>query len=446
MSAPREVFSHLVSTWKRDGARIPPTARAGGDAIEPGLLALFRVFIVIELLLLVLRAALKATLGQGFPVVPSPWPGLAMVALLLAYLLSSRLRARLGRLYLPIAIVAAALLSIFGAGVTTWMRVAAGVPIEDIVRSNWVLIVPLLVPVILVAWQYGFRWVLWFCLFTTIADLSLLLPLATRGGPPAATLIVIALVRCLFFLPVGYAAARLMDAQRQQRLALAEANARLARYAETLEQLATDRERSRLAQELHDTLAHGLSSIAVQLEAMTALWRSSPEKLRAMLADALATTRTALGESRRAIIALRASPLEELGLAKAVRQLAESAARRAGLAVEIRVPDSIDGLSRDAEHAIFRTAAEAVTNVVRHASTRRLTVELVDHERSVRLVVSDDGRGFDAASVGEGHFGLYGMRERARLISAELRVDSAPGAGTSVRLTVGKTNDSRPDL
>jgi two-component system NarL family sensor kinase len=305
----------------------------------------------------------------------------------------------------------------------------------------------LLVPTILVAWQYGFRWVLWFCAITTVADLGLLAPLTVRGGPSAATLLVIALVRCVFFVVVGYAAARLVDAQRQQRVALAEANMRLARHADTLEQLAIDRERSRLALELHDTLAHGLSSIAVQLEAMTALWRSQPKKLQTMLADALATTRTALGEARRSIVALRASPLEELGLTHAIYHLARSAADRKGLALEVAVPESMRDLSRDVEHAIYRIAAEALTNVVRHADARRLTVKLTDNDGFVQLLVMDDGRGFDAAHAGgQGHYGLYGMYERARMMSAELRVTSALGAGTTVQLQVTRNDDPRPNL
>jgi signal transduction histidine kinase len=117
--------------------------------------------------------------------------------------------------------------------------------------------------------------------------------------------------------------------------------------------------------------------------------------------------------------------------------MAASAADRAGLALETRVPDSIHGLSSDVEHAIYRIAAEAVANVVRHAGARCLTVSLEDTARFVQLLVADDGRGFDATRVpDEGHFGLYGMRERAHMISAELEVRSASGTGTAVRLMI----------
>jgi signal transduction histidine kinase len=274
--------------------------------------------------------------------------------------------------------------------------------------------------------------VLWFCVLTVGTELALTLPLAGKGGPPALTLVVISLVRCLFFIPVGYAVARLARAQREQRAALAEANARLARYASTLEELAVSRERGRLAHELHDTLAHGLSSVAVQLEAMRALWSSQPEAARKLLTEALEATREALGEARRAIGALRASPLQDLGLARAVRALAESEATRGGFTLDERI-EEIGTSSGEVEHAIYRIAAEALTNIVRHAQARRVTVRL----EPARLLVADDGRGFDpAAPLDDGRFGLYGMRERARMIGANLTIESAPGRGTTVQLAL----------
>lgn len=180
---------------------------------------------------------------------------------------------------------------------------------------------------------------------------------------------------------------------------------------------------------------------------MSALWTSQPETARAMLADALTSTRTALGEARRAIGALRASPLEDLGLARAVRELAQLTAARAGLELDLHVPDALEGLTTEAEQALYRVAAEALTNVVRHAGARHLTVRLEAAGPHVRLLVQDDGRGFDPATVADGgRFGLHGMHERACMIGGELGVDSVPGRGTAVRLTVQRGNDPRSDL
>jgi signal transduction histidine kinase len=407
--------------------------------IEPGLLALFRIFVALEILLLLVRMGLEAAFRSDFPLLPSPWPGLAFLALLLGYLSWPRLEARLGSSYLPAALALSVGVTILSAAVGMKLRVDAGIRAEELVRGSWILIVVLLVPLIIVAWQYGFRWVLWFCLLTAAAELSLTLVLAAKGGPPAGALVAIALVRCLFFLPVGYAVTRLVNAQRSQRAALAEANARLARHAATLEELAISRERNRLAHELHDTLAHGLSSLAVQLEAISALWQPRPEEARAMLGEALAATRSALDESRRAIVALRASPLDDLGLARAVRELAETTAARAGLDLTLDVPASLDGLEAQAEHAFYRVAAEALTNVVRHAGARSIRVTLEESASQASLLIADDGCGFDtAAASAADRFGLQGMRERARMVGGVLDVESAPGKGTAVRFTLAK--------
>ncbi len=431
---------HLKGPAGNSGTALP-------GLIEPGILPLFRGFVALEILLLLLRLGLETAFRADFPLVQPAGPGLVFLTLLLGYLSWGRLETQLGRAYLPLALVLSIGVTIVGAAAGLKLRLDAGIRAEELVRSSWILIVVLLVPLVIVAWQYGFRWVLRFCLLTAAVELGMTLPLAARGGPPAEVLIVIALVRCLFFLPVGYAVARLVDAQRRQREALASANARLARYAGTLEQLAVSRERNRLAHELHDTLAHGLSGLAVQLEAMSVLWKSQPGTARSMLADALAGTRTALSEARRAIAALRARPLEDLGLAQAVRAAAETTAASAGLALDLRVTASLEGLDSETEHAVYRIATEALANIARHAEARHLTLRLEESGPCINLLVADDGRGFDPATTCEDNrFGLYGMQERARLIGGELGIESAPGKGAAVRLIVRRENDTRPDL
>jgi signal transduction histidine kinase len=405
--------------------------------IEPGVLALFRLFVALEILLLLLRMALEATFRADFPLVGSPWIGLLWLALSLAYLCWPGLDARLGALYLPLGVLFSTAVTLGSASAAMRARLELGIRAEELVRSSWLVVVLLVVPLVVVAWQYGFRWVLAFCALTTAADLALTLPFVAGQRPLVVALVLIAVVRGFFFVPVGYAVARLVDTHRRQREALVAANARLARHAVTLEQLAVSRERNRLAHELHDTLAHGLSSLAVQLEAIDALWQRDPTAARTMLTDALATTRSALREARRAIAALRASPVEALGLVAAVRELARSTATRAGLQLDLHVSDGLDRLTPEAEHALYRVAAEALANAVRHAAASRLTVRLEDAGGSVNLVVADDGRGFDPATAPAGdRLGLDGMLERARTIGGELGIEAGPGTGTAVRLTV----------
>ena len=151
--------------------------------------------------------------------------------------------------------------------------------------------------------------------------------------------------RLLLYLVVGFVITRMVSAQREQRQKLADANERLVAYAATAEQLAVSHERNRLARELHDTLAHTLSSLSVQLEAVDSVWGVAPEQAHDLLAKARANARSGLTETRRALQALRASPLEDLGLVLAVRNLAEATAARNGLVVQTDLGNEIDGLS-----------------------------------------------------------------------------------------------------
>jgi signal transduction histidine kinase len=248
-------------------------------------------------------------------------------------------------------------------------------------------------------------------------------------------------------LLVGYVTVTLVSVQREQRAALAEAyeqqgaaNERLKRYALMMEKLATSRERNRLARELHDTLAHSLSAVTVQLEAIRSLWQVQPETARRLLEQADETARTGLTEARRALQALRASPLEDLGLALAIRELAETAGLRTGAVLHLDIPDQVGpGLTPAAEQGVYRIAQETLDNVVRHAGARSIYVRLDRQPDSLALTVEDDGQGLDAEAVDlpdDSRLGIRGMQERAELIGGQLTISSEAGKGTRVQLTV----------
>jgi signal transduction histidine kinase len=264
-------------------------------------------------------------------------------------------------------------------------------------------------------------------------------------------------VRTVFFILIGYIVCHLMTEQRAQRQELDKANQRLVRYAATLEELAISQERNRLARELHDTLAHTLSALAVQLDAIATVWVQVPPRVRTMLQRALAMTRTGLDDTRRALGALRATPLEDVGLAAAVSQLAEAAAARGGLALHLEVSESPWNLVPEVEQCYYRVAQEAIENVVKHAQARSMRVSLLCEEGSLLLQVADDGLGFSVETLEaepepsgqrnlsrayEGSytavkFGIRGMQERAELIGASLEIESTEGGGTIVRLRGG---------
>jgi signal transduction histidine kinase len=243
-------------------------------------------------------------------------------------------------------------------------------------------------------------------------------------------------VRTVFFLLIGYIVSNLMTEQRNHRQELAEANRKLVRYASTLEQLAVSQERNRLARELHDTLAHALSGLAVQLDAIATVWDPIPTKACSMLERALSITRIGLDETRRALQDLRASPLEDLGLGLAIRNLAEGVADRGDLALELDVPEHITNLSPEVEQCYYRVAQEALENVLRHANAQSISVSLWQRDGQLTMQFSDDGSGFTAASMAaDDRFGLKGMQERAELIGGALEVRSNAGQGTTIRLT-----------
>jgi len=304
---------------------------------------------------------------------------------------------------------------------------------------SWQLISILFVPLVICAWQYSFRKVALYTLLISLVDLGLSywnLQFAERPMPLFVMASMI-LTRAAIFLIVGYMVTNMMSRQRTQRAELQKANEQLLNYANASEQLAVSRERNRLARELHDVLAHTLSGVAVELEAVKALWDIEPAKARHMLEEAQQSTLSGLTDARRSLQALRASPLEDLGLVLALRSLAETEATRSNLKLDVHLPPSGLQLPAAMEQCIYRITQEALTNIAKHASATRITLELSVERDTIRLHIADDGLGFDPASVDGNKFGLKGMEERAHLSGAKLNIQSAPGEGTHIWLVYG---------
>ena len=402
--------------------------------LEPGLLGIFRIYVFLRIGAMILIATVfLGGFGVPFKVEFIPTAALFAVemAFLIVYLYSSWMRRRLGAAYLPIALLASTI------GPILEMRYVFSVSPIDYIGEFWLIFPFLAVPLILTAWQYGFREVVLFCIFTAFLDLSLVL-LSHPGAGAFHTYFSGGSVftRTLFFMVIGYIVSTLMDAQRRQRRELAEANRKLIRYTATLEQLTITRERNRLARELHDTLAHTLSGLAVQLEALTAVWQPEEPSAQRILEHALVTTREGLDETRRALQALRASPLDDLGFSLALRNLASTSAERGGIELSLEIPDNLPTFAPEVEQAYYRVAQEALDNVIRHAEADIVTVKLEQKGVQLRLIVEDDGRGLltDDGTEVDTQFGIQGMEERAALIGGTLSIDTSPDGGTSVTL------------
>ena len=316
--------------------------------LEPGFLQVFRIYAWVRLVsilmipLAVLRRGVPGTgRDRSFPLeLPldfSVEPGVELVlpltimvlniVILVLYLYLPLIQDRLGGFFALGAIILGALDLILGQQLLNSIHFFG-----QLSAFSYILL-------ILVAWQYNFRQVLLFTIGFTVLDglLYILFPVPGLLGAselnPERWVLLWLLFRAVSFLVLGYVVTRLVIAQREQRRALAEANQKLVQHAATLEQLTISRERIRLSRELHDTLAHTLSALAVQIDAVMAVWEPIPAKARTMLEEMLGTTRSGLDETRRALGALRASPLEEMGLAVALRAFAEDfAARNAAFA------------------------------------------------------------------------------------------------------------------
>jgi two-component system sensor histidine kinase UhpB len=190
-------------------------------------------------------------------------------------------------------------------------------------------------------------------------------------------------------------------------------------------------ERRRIARELHDEVGQTLTAMLLQIQGIHA---DAPDHLRGELDELRETARSGALDVRRIAQRLRPEALEELGLQSALVALSDMFAEQTGVRVERRIETGLP-LSPQDELVIYRVAQEALTNIARHADATQMAVELSLAEQGVALRVRDDGRGF-AGDRGNSSYGLRGMRERALLIGARLRIESSPGEGTEVLLRV----------
>jgi signal transduction histidine kinase len=293
----------------------------------------------------------------------------------------------------------------------------------------------LMIGQVLVAWHYRKRSLVFYTLLLSLFDLGLVVTFNNLDGTRLPAYVFTIIIRTASFLVVGLFINKLITSLFAQQESLKAANQKLAHYASTLENLATSRERNRVSRELHDTVVHTLSGLAVQLETTRAYLNVDNATASRLVDQSLEATRKGLTETRRALKSLRASPLDDLGLCQALAQLAASAAERANLETDISLPEGTCSLPPDVEQTIYRTAQEAVENIVHHANAKRLGLRFSLNHADALLVVEDDGLGFDTRKgVTAGHFGLAGMKERAQLAGGELAITSQPDQGTTVRL------------
>jgi signal transduction histidine kinase len=192
---------------------------------------------------------------------------------------------------------------------------------------------------------------------------------------------------------------------------------------------AQELERARLARELHDETGQALTSILLGLKPLESAAGEEAREAVASLRELVVAT---LQNVRRLAVELRPSVLDDFGLVPAVERLTDTFREQSGLRVELEAQLGDERLPREAETTLYRVIQEAFTNVVKHAGATRVSVLLQRQQGHALAVVEDDGSGFDPSRAREDALGLAGMRERLALAGGRLRIESAPGAGTTL--------------
>jgi two-component system sensor histidine kinase UhpB len=202
---------------------------------------------------------------------------------------------------------------------------------------------------------------------------------------------------------------------------------------------AQEDERKRIARELHDETSQSLASLLISLERIDAVIPDDLPHLKERLRAARSLTTRAIDDLRTLVADLRPLVLDDLGLAPAIRWYASDRLEPEGIDVTVEAAPDLPRLPAHIETAVFRIAQEAISNVLTHADAGQVRVRL-SRGRDLELEIEDDGIGFDSMRPvppdSRQHMGLFGIRERAAALGGEARVESTPGEGTRVSVTI----------
>lgn len=228
---------------------------------------------------------------------------------------------------------------------------------------------------------------------------------------------------------------------------LATAHTQLEAYAVEVEDLTLVAERQRLARELHDTLAQGLVGLTMQLETIDALLlKQQANQARAIVQQAMTRARAMITEARAAIEDLRLDAQSAQSFSLAVQGEIQRFTSATGICCTCSLPETLL-LPPELHEHLLRLVAESLMNIARHAQATRAWVSATCDQQGLTFEIGDDGVGCepDAVAGQTGHYGLLGLRERARLLQGHLQIMSAPGEGTIIRLHLPDRDRGRCD-
>ena len=213
-------------------------------------------------------------------------------------------------------------------------------------------------------------------------------------------------------------------------------NRQLAEYTNQVEELTLTTERQRMARELHDTLAQGLAGLILQLEAADAhITNQNPPKAQTIIQQAMSRARTTLADARRAISDLREAPLTPTDLNEAIKTDAERFQTSTGIPSTLELCQT-PSISPQLVENILRAINEGLMNIAKHAEATEAIISMTCEDEYLSIEISDNGTGFNPSeAVGRsGHYGLVGIRERARLYGGSLTIESQPTQGTTLKI------------
>jgi len=395
--------------------------------IEPGLLYLLQFWIIAAEAVLWLVTMLTDDMFPWYYV------RLCVSLLILTYLNIAWLRQRLGTWFLPIALGAYSVLVL----ASWWMNILHNIQIGKSEETDISLFYQLTIVVFVLAVQYGWRTVASYGLIFLSAVWLLAGQLPESLSELTNSIRYESLWFSLLIASIGVFITYTMSKQRQIQAELNAKNIQLSKYATTVEQLAVSHERNRMARELHDTLAHTLSSVSIQLEAVNRQLDIDIEGARATLKKCRESIKSGLMETRRALKALRVSTLEDLGFMLAVEQLIKLENERNSYDITLQMDEDLGQITPQIEQSLYRIIEESLTNVNRHANAQHVAVKLGYRNNGLELCIHDDGIGFDSGTATESdHYGIKGMHERAILCNGSLNIASQPDSGTTVKLRI----------
>jgi len=376
-----------------------------------------------------------------------------LMAVILILISFKNIEYRINKKTFLVILYSIALITIFSRHVFS-LSLQRFVPDSPPALFRWDAIFFLIIPLVFIAWQFSLKDVITYCTVVLIADFVPMLFEQDKNMTVISNILSLTDPRekkDLFFLIadflgsfarsvilgiVGWIENSLVTLQRSQHEQLVEANKKLQKYALTNEKLAQTQERNRLARELHDTLAHTLSSTSVQLEAIKALFDRNPDQAKQMLAQTLENTKNGLAETRRALVDLRSSELEAYGLTQAIKNTVLSAAERGGFTAEFHMEKNLDVLPDDISHSLYRIVQEAVENILRHSNASKASISMISDGNKIKLSIIDNGKGFNPKTIKKENLGVRGMRERVEMLGGTFDIQSNENTGTEITITI----------